>query len=54
MKNALYFPNHDKLIQTLHSHLEYFLQKVFKMTGVKLTIGRLSLINIYDISQLTG
>ena len=31
----------------VHSHLEYMLQKVFKMTGVKLTIGRLSLIDIY-------
>ena len=29
------------------SHLEYVLQKVFKMTGVKITIGRLSLIGIY-------
>ena len=31
----------------VHSHLEYILQKVFKMTGVKLTICRLSLIGIY-------
>ena len=31
----------------VHSHLEYILQKVFKMTGVKLTISRLSLIGIY-------
>ena len=29
------------------SYLEYILQKVFKMTEVKLTIGRLSLIGIY-------
>ena len=31
----------------VHSHLEYILQKVFKMTGVKLTICRVSLIGIY-------
>ena len=31
----------------VHSHLEYILQKVFKMTGVKLTIWRLSPIGIY-------
>ena len=31
----------------VHSHLEYMLQKVFKMTGVKLTICRVSLIGIY-------
>ena len=31
----------------VHSHLEYILQKVFKMTGVKLTICRISLIGIY-------
>ena len=31
----------------VHSHLEYILQKVFKMTGVKLTIARFSLIGIY-------
>ena len=30
----------------IHAHLEE-LQKVFKMTGVKLTIGRLSVIGIY-------
>ena len=29
------------------SHLEYILQKVFKMTGVKITICRISLIGIY-------
>ena len=31
----------------VHSHLKYILQKVFKITGVKLTICRLSLIGIY-------
>ena len=30
-----------------HSHLEYILQKVFNLTGVKLTIARLSLVGIY-------
>ena len=31
----------------VHSHLEYMLQKGFKMTGFKLIIGRLLLIGIY-------
>ena len=31
----------------VHFDLEYMLEKVFKMTGVKLTIDRLSLIGIY-------
>ena len=31
----------------IHSHLEYILQKVFKMTWVKLAIYRVSLIDIY-------
>ena len=31
----------------VHSNLEYILQKVFKMTRVKLTICRISLIGIY-------
>ena len=31
----------------VHSHLKYILQKVFNMTGVKLTICRLSLIGTY-------
>ena len=31
----------------VHSHLEYMLQKVIKMTGVKLTVGRRFLIGIY-------
>ena len=31
----------------VHSHLDYMLQNVFKMTRVKLTTGRLLLIGIY-------
>ena len=31
----------------VHSHLEYMLQKGFKMTGFKLIIGRLLMIGIY-------
>ena len=31
----------------VHSHLKYILQKVFKITEVKLTTSRLSLIGIY-------
>ena len=36
-----------KLKFPVYSHLEYMLQKVFKMTGVTLTIGRLLLKDIY-------
>ena len=36
-----------KIKSPIHSHLEYKLQRVFKMTGVKLTIGRFLLISIY-------
>ena len=36
-----------KIKLPVHSHLEYILQKVFKMTSIKITIGRLSQIGIY-------
>ena len=41
--NTLVLP---KIKFPVHSHLEYMLQKVFKMAGVKLTINRL-LLGIY-------
>ena len=36
-----------KIQFSAYSHLGYMLKKVFEMTGVKLTIDRLSLIGIY-------
>ena len=47
MKSRQNFQAHLKIKFPVHSHFKYILKKVFKMTGVKLTIGRLSLIGIY-------
>ena len=47
LKSQQNFQTGQKIKFPVHSHLEYILQKVFKMTGVKLTISRLSLIGIY-------
>ena len=45
LKSQQNFPSHLKF--PVHSHLEYMLQRVIKMSGVKLTVGRLLLIGIY-------
>ena len=41
--NSAKISHPPKIKFTVHSHLEYVIQKVFKITGVKLTIGRFSL-----------
>ena len=45
LKSQQNFQSHLKF--AVHSHLEYMLQKVIKITGVKLTVGRHLLIGIY-------